>query len=108
MALSASVTWNPAVIRWLLSHRRKSKVFRQLTPRGRNFTSLRSGGDLTIREVTKPATFDVTLKLEGGQLSGQAMTNFLMSDFGFGPISIAGVLNTEDKVAITFDFVARP
>jgi polyisoprenoid-binding protein YceI len=69
---------------------------------------LKVSGDLTIREVTKPATFDVTLTLEGGQLTGQATINFLMSEFGFGPISIAGVLNTEDKVAITFDFVARP
>jgi polyisoprenoid-binding protein YceI len=69
---------------------------------------LKVSGDLTIREVTKPASFDVTLKLEGGQISGQATTKFLMSEFGFGPISIAGILNTEDQVAITFDFVARP
>jgi hypothetical protein len=32
----------------------------------------------------------------------------LMSDFGFGPISLAGILNTEDEVKINFDFVARP
>jgi hypothetical protein len=31
-----------------------------------------------------------------------------MSDFKIGPISIGGVLNTEDAVKIRFDFVARP
>lgn len=65
-------------------------------------------GDLTIRQVTKPVTFDVKVKLDGDTLSGQATTTILMSDFGFGPISMAGILNTEDAVKITFTFVARP
>jgi hypothetical protein len=30
-----------------------------------------------------------------------------MSDFGFGPISIGGILNTEDEVKVKFVFVAR-
>lgn len=64
-------------------------------------------GDLTIREVTRPATFDVTVQLVENTLQGQANTEFLMSDFGFGPISIAGMLNTEDLVKITVDFIAR-
>lgn len=64
-------------------------------------------GDLTIREVTRPATFDVTVQLVEDALQGQANTEFLMSDFGFGPISIAGMLNTEDLVKITVDFIAR-
>lgn len=65
-------------------------------------------GDLTIRQVTKPVTFDVKAKLDGDTLSGQATTTILMSDFGFGPISMAGILNTEDAVKITFTFIARP
>jgi polyisoprenoid-binding protein YceI len=64
-------------------------------------------GDLTIRDVTKPVSFDVTAKLSGGTLSGQAVTTILMSDFGFGPISIAGILNTEDQAKVTLNFVAR-
>jgi polyisoprenoid-binding protein YceI len=64
-------------------------------------------GDLTIRDVTKPVSFDVTANLSGGALSGQAVTTILMSDFGFGPISIAGILNTEDQAKITLTFVAR-
>jgi len=31
-----------------------------------------------------------------------------MSDFGFGPIQMAGVLGTENEVKINFEFVARP
>jgi polyisoprenoid-binding protein YceI len=65
-------------------------------------------GDLTIREVTQPATFDAMVKLEGDQLSGQATTTILMSEYGFGPINIAGILMTEDEVVVTLTFVARP
>ena len=64
-------------------------------------------GDLTIRDVTKPVTFDVTAMLNGNTLSGEAVTTILMSDFGFGPISIAGILNTEDEAKVTLMFVAR-
>lgn len=70
--------------------------------------SLQIMGDLTVREVTNPVTFDTVVKLEGNTLSGSATTTILMSDYGFGPISIAGILNTEDEVKVTLDFVARP
>jgi polyisoprenoid-binding protein YceI len=65
-------------------------------------------GDTTIRETTLPLTFDVTVSVTEEQVNGTATTTFLMSDFGFGPISLAGILNTEDEVKINFDFVARP
>jgi polyisoprenoid-binding protein YceI len=64
-------------------------------------------GDLTIRDVTKPVTFDVTLDGSGDTITGEATTMILMSDFGFGPISIGGILNTEDEVVVHFRFVAR-
>jgi hypothetical protein len=31
-----------------------------------------------------------------------------MSDFKFGPISILGMLNTEDQAKVTLTFVAQP
>ena len=65
-------------------------------------------GDLTVKETTNPVTFDVTVKLDGNTLSCEATTTVLMSDFGVGPISILGILNTQDEVKITFRFVARP
>jgi len=65
-------------------------------------------GDLTIRDVTRSVTFEATTKLDGDTLSGSATTTILMSDFGFGPISILGMLNTEDEAKVTLSFVARP
>jgi polyisoprenoid-binding protein YceI len=65
-------------------------------------------GDLTIRDTTRPATFEARVTLDGDALTGQATTSFLMSEFGFGPIDMFGVLKTEDEVKVTVDFVARP
>lgn len=65
-------------------------------------------GNATIREVTRPVTFDVTMVGNGDTITGEATTTILMSDFGFGPISIAGILNTEDEVKVKLVFVARP
>jgi polyisoprenoid-binding protein YceI len=65
-------------------------------------------GDLTIRDTTKPAAFDARVTWHNDALTGQALTTILMSDYGFGPISILNMLETQDEVKITLDFVARP
>ena len=65
-------------------------------------------GDLTIKEVTKSVTFVVTAMVQDDTLSGEASTTVLMSDFGVGPISILGILETEDDVKLAFTFTARP
>lgn len=70
--------------------------------------SFQVSGDLTIREVTKPVTFEVKMVGNGDTITGEATTTILMSDYGFGPISIAGILNTEDEVKVKVVFVARP
>jgi polyisoprenoid-binding protein YceI len=64
-------------------------------------------GDLTVHEVTKPVTFDVQATLANNELQGTATTSVLMSDFGVGPIEMAGILGTQDDVKITMQFVAR-
>lgn len=69
--------------------------------------SIKVIGDLTVKETTQPATFDVTVKIEGGALSGSATATILMSQFNVGPISIAGMLNTEDQVKLAFNFTAQ-
>jgi polyisoprenoid-binding protein YceI len=69
---------------------------------------LKISGDVTIRETTRPVVFDVLVKLEGDTLSGTANTTILMSDFGFGPIDILGMLKTEDQARLTLTLVARP
>ena len=65
-------------------------------------------GDLTIRDTTQPAAFDARVRFQDDALTGQAVSTILMSDYGFGPIDILGVLKTEDQVKVTVDFVARP
>jgi polyisoprenoid-binding protein YceI len=65
-------------------------------------------GDLKVRDVSKPVTFDVTARLNGDVLSGSAETTILLSDFGVGPISIGGMLNTEDKAKLILKFAAKP
>lgn len=63
-------------------------------------------GDTTIRDTTKPLVFVATATLNGNTLTGQATTQFKMTDFNFDPPDIAGVLKAEDDVKIIIDFVA--
>jgi polyisoprenoid-binding protein YceI len=63
--------------------------------------------DTTIRDVTKPLTYNVTAKLEGDNLTGTATTEFKMTDFGFSPPDIAGILKSEDDVKVQVAFVAK-
>ena len=64
-------------------------------------------GNLTVHQTTQEVTFDVTASLQGNTLSGTATTTILMSQFGVGPITILGMLNTEDQALLTFNFVAK-
>ncbi|NCC33079.1 MAG: YceI family protein, partial [Chloroflexia bacterium] len=64
-------------------------------------------GDLTVRDVTNSVTFTVTSQLDGSQLIGNASGEVNMTDFGFDPPDIIGVLRAEDKVLIGFRFVAN-
>lgn len=70
--------------------------------------SFKVTGDLAVHQITKSVTFDVTARLNGDTLSGTATSSVLMSDFGIGPISLVGMLQTEDEVKLTLNFVARP
>ena len=64
-------------------------------------------GNMTIREVTKPVTFDVVGKLQGDTITGTATTQLLMKDFGFDPPNIAGILTVDDGVTVTVNFTAK-
>lgn len=70
--------------------------------------SFKVNGDLTVKQTTLPVTFDVTAKLENDVLTGTAATTILLSQFGVGPISIGGMLETEDQAKLILEFVARP
>jgi polyisoprenoid-binding protein YceI len=69
--------------------------------------SFKLTGDMKIREVTKPVTFDVKGKLEGDTITGSATSKILMKDFGFDPPDIAGMLTVEDGVTVTINFTAK-
>lgn len=69
---------------------------------------LRISGTLRVRTVPRPTTFDATVILTGQQLTGEATTKVLMTDFGFTPPDIYGILRAQNEVAIEFHFTARP
>jgi len=64
-------------------------------------------GDLTIRTVTKEVTFDATGKVVGDTFTGTAHTTFNMTDFGFDPPSIFGVLKAENGVILDLAIEAK-
>lgn len=63
-------------------------------------------GDMTVRLVTKPVTWDAEATLNGDNLQGKATTKLKMSDFGVDPPSLLD-LKVEDDVELTLDFVAN-
>ena len=64
-------------------------------------------GDLTIRDMAQPVTWDVTAAIDGDTLSGTATTLIYMRDFGFAPPDIAGMLRVTDGVTVTVVFAAE-
>jgi polyisoprenoid-binding protein YceI len=64
-------------------------------------------GDLTIREVTQPATFDVTASLVGDTITGVATADLLMTDYGFDPPNFANTLTVKNEFQVRVEFTAK-
>lgn len=101
--------------RWLESSRFPMAEFRPTAIQGLpgayqdgRELQLQMTGNLKIRDVTKPTTFAVTLKLEGNVLTGAATSTIKMTDFGFDPPSIFGILRSENEARLEFRFIAKP
>ena len=62
-------------------------------------------GDLTVRGVTRPTTWDVTAALKGDQLTGTAATRFTFSDFRIPQPRVPIVLSLADTIGLEYDFV---
>jgi hypothetical protein len=62
---------------------------------------------MTIRDVTQPVRWDMTARLDGETLSGNASTFLYMRDFGFEPPDMAGILRVTDGVTVTVQFTAE-
>lgn len=64
-------------------------------------------GDLTVRDLTQPVTFDVTATLTGDTIKGVATTDMQISDFGFSPPSFANTLTVADDFTIRIELTAK-
>lgn len=64
-------------------------------------------GDLTIRTITNPVTFAVTVSsITPERLEGIATAEVLRSDFDLNIPSVSQVANVTDEVQLTIEFVA--
>ena len=64
-------------------------------------------GDLTVRDVTKSVTFEVTAVLTGDTLKGTAVLPLKISDFGIAPPDFANTLKVADEFRIEVVLTAR-
>lgn len=64
-------------------------------------------GDLTVRGVTKPVTWDVTAEVNGQEVAGTAKTAVTFGDFNMEQPRVAVVLSVEDNIRLEMDFKVR-
>ncbi|BAS26204.1 hypothetical protein LIP_0347 [Limnochorda pilosa] len=64
-------------------------------------------GELTIRNLTRPTAWTGSLILEGDTLRSTVTTQIRMTEYGFEPPSVLGVLRAEDEASIEVEIVAR-
>jgi polyisoprenoid-binding protein YceI len=66
--------------------------------------SFQLAGDLTIHGVTRPATWDVTVKSAGQDVVGTATTAFAFGDFGLEIPRLSILLSVKDTIRLEYDF----
>jgi len=64
-------------------------------------------GNLTIRDVTKPVTWDVKGKVDGDTATGTATTTFTFEYFNLTQPSVARVLSIEDNIRLELDLTLQ-
>jgi polyisoprenoid-binding protein YceI len=64
-------------------------------------------GDLTVRNVIKQVTWDVTCKAQGDQGTCQASTTFQFEFFDLTPPRVPVVLSVEDNIRLEVDLVLQ-
>jgi len=65
-------------------------------------------GDLTIRGVTRPVTWDVTAKVANGALTGEAKTKFTFDEFQITKPRVGSVLSVDDEIRLEYSFFLIP
>ncbi len=99
--------------RWLQSTKFPLAVFSPTELRGlpQSYTpgeviDFEMSGDLLVRDISLATVFTVSVSWEGERLTGEAVARVQMTDFGFEPPTVAGLIDAENDVDITFEFVA--
>jgi polyisoprenoid-binding protein YceI len=65
-------------------------------------------GDLTVKGVTRPTTWQVSARFRGDTVSGTASTSFTFSDFQMDKPSVPIVLSVKDTLHLQYDFRLVP
>ena len=65
-------------------------------------------GELTIRDVTNPVTFEVTAAVDGETVAGSATAIVDRTLWGLSIPNVPGVADVSESVTLTLDFVAAP
>ena len=75
-------------------------------PAGRH--TLQLVGDLTVRGVTRPTTWQVTAEYRDGRVVGTAATAFTFDEFGITRPRVPIVLSVADTIRLEYDFTLVP
>lgn len=65
-------------------------------------------GDLTVKGVTRPTTWQVSARFRGDTISGTASTGFTFDDFQMAKPSVSIVLSVQDSLHLQYDFRLVP
>ncbi len=65
-------------------------------------------GNMTIHNVTKPLTWDVTGSITNGEAVGTATTSFTFEDFNISQPQVPVVLSVVDKINLTVTVAFQP
>ena len=61
-------------------------------------------GNLTVKGVTRPTTWNVTATVAGNKLTGSAATKFTFADFQLTQPKVPILLSVVDTIALEYDF----
>jgi polyisoprenoid-binding protein YceI len=65
-------------------------------------------GDLTVRDVTRPTTWQVSARRQGNDIVGTATTQFTFKDFNMDQPRVPIVLSVADTIKLEYDFHFAP
>jgi polyisoprenoid-binding protein YceI len=65
-------------------------------------------GELTVRDVTRPVTWQVTATIANGVISGLAATRLTFEQFSLQKPRVASVLSVEDEIRLEYEFRLVP